>query len=113
MKNQTNEIRRMQQLAGILKESVENSAVEFLNQHKEEIYDEFHVFEIYGVPRKRFLQGNFIERGPFMFHDVEGHDGSSIEFTLEPNEERNISGLRQKEVEVGGKKFYLTTVTNY
>jgi len=68
---------------------------------------------IFGSIMIAFLQGNFVDRGPFMFHDVEGTDGSSVEFTLEPNEERNNGILSQEEVEVGGKKFYLTTVKNY
>jgi hypothetical protein len=122
VKQQLNEIKKMQRLAGLITESEyqealinedNNPAVEFLNQHKEEIYNKFNVGETYGISRKRFLQGNFVDRGPFMFHDVEGTDGSSVEFTLEPNKERNNGILSQEEVEVGGKKFYLTTVKNY
>jgi len=122
MKKPINEIKRMQQLAGLITESEyrdslmnedTNPDVEFLNQHKEEIYDKFSVGKSYGVSRKRFLQGNFENSGPFMFHDAEGNSDSSIEFTLEPNEERNNGLLSQEEVEIDGKKFYLTTVKNY
>jgi hypothetical protein len=122
MKQNINEIKRMQQLAGLITEGEyrdslmnedTNPDVEFLNQHKEEIYDKFSVGKSYGVSRKRFLQGNFENSGPFMFHDAEGNSDSSIEFTLEPNEERNNDLLSQEEVEIDGKKFYLTTVKNY
>jgi hypothetical protein len=109
MKKQLNEIKRMQQLAGILKENSEGSAVDFLNQHKEEIFDKFDVEDIYGVSKEEFLDGNFESFGPFIFHSVEGYDDSSIEFTLEPNEKRNNDLLKQVKVNVGGKQFYLTT----
>ncbi len=103
----------MQQLAGILKESVEDSTADFLNQHKEEIFSKFNVEDTYGVSKEDFLNGNFVSSGPFIFHDVEGNDDSSIEFTLKPNGDRNNDIFTQEEVEIGGKKFYLTYVKNY
>lgn len=103
----------MQQLAGLLKESIEDSAADFLNQHKKEIFDKFDVEGTYGVSEEDFLNGNFISSGPFIFHDAEGNSDSSIEFTLKPNEDRNNDIFAQEEVEVGGKKFYLTYVKNY
>jgi hypothetical protein len=96
-----------------LNENEEQEAVDFLNQHKKEIFDKFDVKDTYGVSKGKFLTGNFRASGPFIFHDVEGYDDSSIEFTLSPNEERNNGFLAQQEVEIGGRKFYLTFVKNY
>jgi hypothetical protein len=107
------EFKRMQKLAGVLNENEEQEAVDFLNQHKQEIFDKFDVRNTYGVSKNNFLKGNFESNGPFIFHDVEGYDDSSIEFTLSPNEERNNDLLDQQEVEVSGKKFYLSGVKNY
>lgn len=126
------DIIRMNQLAGLITESQakkmmqilneeeenksfenEEQAVDFLNQHKKEIFDKFDVKDGYGVSEKKFLNGKFEYRGPFMFHNVAGYDDSSIEFTLSPNEERKYPPFKQEEVEVGGKKFYLTTVQYY
>jgi hypothetical protein len=96
-----------------LNENEEQEAVSFLNQHKQEIFDKFDIEDTYGVSEDEFLNGNFEVNGPFISHDVEGYDGSSIEFTLSPNEERNNDPFDQQEVEVGGRKFYLTFVKNY
>ena len=73
----------------------------------------FNVKNNYGVSEKKFMNGYFESSGPFIFHNVEGYDDSSIEFTLLPNEERNTGMFTQTEVKIGGKKFYLTGVKNY
>jgi hypothetical protein len=107
------EFKRMQKLAGVLNENEEQEDVDFLNQHKKEIFDRFNVKNNYGVSEKKFMNGYFESSGPFIFHNVEGYDDSSIEFTLLPNEERNTGMFTQTEVKIGGKKFYLTGVKNY
>ena len=119
------DIIRMNQLAGIITESQakkmmevlnenqEDEAADFLNQHKKEIFDKFHVKNAYGVSEKKFMNGNFVVSGPFISHDVAGYDDSSIEFTLEPNKERNTDMFTQDKVEIGGKTFYLTSVKYY
>jgi len=115
MKQSLNEFKRMQQLAGLITESHINEAegqevVNFLNQHKQEIFNKFDVEDIYGVSEEEFLNGNFEISGPFIFHDVEGNNDSSIEFTLLPNKDRNNDTFKQDKVKIDDKEFYLTTV---
>jgi hypothetical protein len=126
------EFRRMQKLAGLLNEGVEEEAVMFLNQHKEEIFDKFiknnlsyvetlaayeteniedySEDEIVEMAKNIFIGGEFVNEGPFIFHNQEGPDDSSIEFTLNPNKDRNMGLLKQQKVNIGGKTFFLTQV---
>ena len=99
-----------EEISKVLNENQEQEAIDFLNQHKEEIFNKFDVEDSYGVDKEEFMDADFVNSGPFIFHSVEGYNDSSIEFTLKPLPERNNDIFSQVKVKISGRPFYMTTV---